>query len=350
MIIAGRNLTKLSVDDVTLYCKDGTKLVGQLTDGDGKALSGKALSVIINGQTLKRTTDSEGKFGVAINLDPGVYPVEVKFDGESYYEPATANATVTVKPTIVADDITLMYKNGTRFYVSLMKDGKPIAGELIYLNINGVIYTRTTNAEGSASIAINLDPNEYIVTTTRAATGEMKSNKILVKSLLVENNDVDMFYKNGTRYTVKVIKQDGTAAGAGEVVTFNINGVLYERKTNDQGIAGLNLNLEPGDYVITAMYEGCCVANNIKIKHVLHAEDLTKKYGTPDQFTVDVVDGQGNPLANANVTFNINGVFYNRLSNATGTAKLNINLMPGVYIITSSFNGENIANKVTVTR
>ena len=350
LIITGRNLTKLSVDDVTLYCKDGTKLVGQLTDGDGKALSGKALSVIINGQTLKRTTDSEGKFGVAINLDPGVYPVEVKFDGDSYYEPATANATVTVKHTIVGDDITLMYKNGTRFYVSLMKDGKPIAGELIYLNINGVIYTRTTNAEGSASIAINLDPKEYIVTTTRAATGEMKSNKILVKSLLVENNDVDMFYKNGTRYTVKVIKQDGTVAGAGEVVTFNINGVLYERKTNDQGIAGLNLNLEPGDYVITAMYEGCCVANNIKIKHVLHAEDLTKKYGTPTPFTVDVVDGQGNPLVNANVTFNINGVFYNRLSNATGTAKLNINLMPGVYIITSSFNGENIANKVTVTR
>ena len=44
-----------------------------------------------------------------------------------------------------------------------------------------------------------------------------------------------------------------------------------------------------------------------------------------------------------------NGVFYNRLSNATGTAKLNINLMAGVYIITSSFNGGNIANRVTVT-
>ena len=97
------------------------------------------------------------------------------------------------------------------------------------------------------------------------------------------------------------------------------------------------------------MYEGCAVANNIKVKHVLHAEDLTKKYGTADQFTVNVVDGQGKPLANATVIFNINGVFYDRVSNATGTAKLNINLMPGEYIITSSFNGENIANKVTVT-
>ncbi|MBE6505699.1 MAG: adhesin [Methanobrevibacter millerae] len=349
LILAPKNLTKLSVDDVTLYYKDGTNLIGQLTDDKGNALSGMLLSIIINGQTMKRTTDSEGKFGVPINLNPGVYPVEVKFEGNSQYEASSANATVTVKHTIVSDDIELMYKNGTRFYVSLMEDGKPIANERILLNINGVIYTRTTNAQGSTSIAINLEPNEYIVTTAREATGEMKSNKILVKSLLVENKDVDMFFKNGTRYTVKVIKQDGTVAGAGETVTFNINGVFYERTTNAEGIAGLNLNLEPNNYIITAMYEGCAVANNIKVKHVLHAEDLTKKYGTADQFTVNVVDGQGNPLANATVIFNINGVFYYRVSNATGTAKLNINLMPGQYIITSSFNGENIANKVTVT-
>ena len=349
LILTARNLTKLTVDDVTLYFKDGTKLMGQLTDDAAKALSDMTILITINGQTVKRTTDSEGKFGVAINLNPGVYPVEVKFEGNSQYDPSSANATVTVNHTIVSDDIVLMYKNGTRFYVSLMKDGKPIANEEIHLNINGVIYTRVTKDNGSASIAINLEPKEYIVTTERVSTGEKKSNKILVKSLLVENKDVDMFFRNGTRYTVKVIKQDGTVAGAGETVTFNINGVFYERKTNDEGIAGLNLNLEPNNYIITAMYEGCAVSNNIKIKHILHAEDLTKKYGTAAPFTVDVLDGQGNPLANANVTFNINGVFYYRVSNATGTAKLNINLMPGEYIITSSFNGENIANKVTVT-
>ena len=39
---------------------------------------------------------------------------------------------------------------------------------------------------------------------------------------------------------------------------------------------------------------------------------------------------------------------YNRTTNETGKAKLNINLMVGEYIITSSYNGANIANKVTV--
>ncbi|WP_296885544.1 hypothetical protein, partial [uncultured Methanobrevibacter sp.] len=59
--------------------------------------------------------------------------------------------------------------------------------------------------------------------------------------------------------------------------------------------------------------------------------------------------GEGNPLANTNVTFNINGVFYNRTTDSDGIAKLNIRLMPGEYIITSSYNECYISNKITVT-
>ena len=48
------------------------------------------------------------------------------------------------------------------------------------------------------------------------------------------------------------------------------------------------------------------------------------------------------------ITFNINGVFYTRTTNNQGITKLNINLQAGKYIITSSYNGLNVANTVTV--
>ena len=177
----------------------------------------------------------------------------------------------------------------------------------------------------------------------------MVANNINVLSKIAENHDLVKYYKNDSQYVVKIIGDDGNPVGENEKVTFNINGVNYERKANASGYAILSINLAPGDYVITASYDGCNVANNIVVLPVLSAEDLTKKYGTPTPFIVNLVDGQGAPLANATVNFNINGKFYNRTTNETGIAALNINLIAGEYIITSSYNGANIANKITVT-
>ena len=80
----------------------------------------------------------------------------------------------------------------------------------------------------------------------------------------------------------------------------------------------------------------------------MEASDLVMNYLDGSTFNVKVLDNVGNPLANANIQFNVNGVFYNRISDDGGVAHLNINLMSGEYIITSSYNGLNIANKITI--
>ena len=72
------------------------------------------------------------------------------------------------------------------------------------------------------------------------------------------------------------------------------------------------------------------------------------KYNDKSRFTATVLDEQGNILPDENVTFNINGVFYNRTSDSNGVASLNINLEPGEYIITSSWDDFKIANTIRV--
>jgi len=196
---------------------------------------------------------------------------------------------------------------------------------------------------------IAITSQKYLITTINPVNSEMHANNITVLPTIVDNRDITKYYRNGTQYSVKVLGADGKVVGNGEIVTFNINGVFYNRTTNETGHAKLNINLNPGEYIITAEYKGCKVSNKIKVKSILSAEDLTKKYGTPDQFKAKLVDGEGNPLANTNVTFNINGVFYNRTTDSDGIAKLNINLMQGKYIITSSYNECYISNKITVT-
>ncbi|WP_296885476.1 hypothetical protein [uncultured Methanobrevibacter sp.] len=106
--------------------------------------------------------------------------------------------------------------------------------------------------------------------------------------------------------------------------------------------------MQPGDYIITSEYKGCVASNNIKVLSILNATDINMKYRDGTQFKATLVDGQGKHYEGQSVTFNVNGVFYSRQTDSSGTAKLNINLMPGEYIITSSYNGSSIANKITI--
>ena len=116
------------------------------------------------------------------------------------------------------------------------------------------------------------------------------------------------------------------------------------------GTAKLNINLEPGEYIRTAIdpLTDLQMPYNITVLPVLIANDLEMHFKDDSTFNALALNGEGNPLANAKVTFNVNGVFYTRYANSSGIAKLNINLMAGEYIITSEFDEMRISNTITI--
>ena len=309
---------------------------------DDKGVADKTVSITLNGVTYNRTTDENGIASLGLNINVGNYTALVKVDGTQI------NATVTIKSTIAADDVIKMFRNDTQYYATFYdSEGNILPNTEVTFNINGVFYTRKTNDEGVAKLNINLNPGEYIITANNPVTGEMKSNNVTVLSRIV-SDDLVKYYRNASQFVVTVFGDDGNPVGAGENVTFNINGVFYTRQTNASGQAKLNINLNPGSYIITTVYKGCSQANDVEVLPVLYADDLVKTYGTSDQFKVLLVDGQGLPYPGQNITLNINGVLYNRVTGLDGYAKLNINLMPGQYIVTSSYGAAVVSNKVTV--
>ena len=335
----------ITAEDVTKYYGGPERFEVTITDGKGQPIANADLSITINGQKYDKTTDANGQTSIGINLNSGEYPVVVSYNG------TTVDAKVTILSTINGTDIVKVFRNATQYHATF-RDSKGNylkEGTSVRFNINGVMYDRQVDNKGSAQLNINLNPATYIITAMNPVTGEQAANTITVLSRITENRDITKYFRNGTQYTAKIIGDDGKAVGAGETVNFNINGVFYQRQTDADGIVQLNINLNPGDYIITAEYKGGMVSNNIKVLPVLTAKDLTKKYGSPDQFVATLVDGQGKAFANQKIEFNINGVFYYRTTDNAGQAKLNINLMAGQYIITSSYNGAYIANTVTVT-
>ena len=78
------------------------------------------------------------------------------------------------------------------------------------------------------------------------------NNIITVLPRFNETNDLTKYYRNASQYVIKLIGDDGKAAKANEIVTFNINGVFYNRTTDATGHVKLNINLQPAKYIITA--------------------------------------------------------------------------------------------------
>ena len=336
----------VSAPDVTKYFKGSERFVVTVTDNKGTYLSNKTVVIVINGVTYTKTTNVNGTTSIALGLNSGVYNVTVTVDNE------TSNAIVTILSTVNGTDVVKVYRNGTQYYATFRdSEGNYLKeGTVVKFNINGVMYERKiSGSEGLAKLNLNLGQGTYVLTAMNPVTRENAANNITIISRLIENSDITKYYKNATQYTVKVIGDDGNPVGAGETVTFNINGVMYNRQTNASGIAKLNLNLPAGDYIITGEYKNCKVSNKIKILPVLSAKDISMKYRDGSKFVATLVDGQGKPFAGQTVQFNVNGVFYNRVTDSSGQAKLNINLMAGKYIITSSYNGANIANTITIS-
>ena len=338
----------LYVDDVVMIYHDGTRLVAKLTDYQGKPIVNASVYFTINGKTYAKTTDDNGAASIGLNLDSKVYIATVSYNESEVYSKISKNVTVTINPTIISEDLVKMYQNDTRFYVKFTDStGKALDNTTVKFNINGVFYTKKIGKDGVADLGIMLRPGEYILTAYNSVTGEEKGFNITVKSLIVQS-DLTKYYLNASKFQATIYDKNGSLA-VGKNVTFNINGVFYTKTTDSNGVVSLAINLRPGEYIITTMYEGLAVGNNIVVLPTLVTSDLNMTYGDGSNFTAQALDGQGKPLANQNVTFNINGVFYNKVTDDNGVASLTIRLMSGKYIITSYWNDFQTGNTIIIS-
>ena len=338
----------LDVSDVEMFYHDGTRLIAKLTDFQGKPIVNATIYFSINGVTYAKTTDANGTASMGLNLDSNVYPVTVTYNGSAFYSKISKNITVTINSSIIADDLVKMYQNATKFYAKFMgSDGKVLANTQVRFNIHGVLYTKTTNNDGVADLGIMLRPGTYILTAYNPVTGEQQGFNITVKSLIVQN-DLTKYYMNASKFQATIYDKNGSLA-VNKNVTFNIHGVFYTRTTDENGVVSLGISLRPGEYVITTMYEGLDLGNTVTVLPTLVTHDLNMKYMDGSNFTAQTLDGQGNPLANQNVSFNVNGVFYHKVTDDNGFASLTIRLMSGKYIITSSWNDFQTGNNITIS-
>ena len=228
----------------------------------------------------------------------------------------------------------------------------------IQITINGITYLKYTDSYGIARLNINLlardDPYSvglyFAGNSVYSSVGGTFNMYVFQKDTLLTIISNTVHKGN----SLKIKLTDSTHIPiANKIVKITINGVTYEKVSNQQGIAQLNIKLNPNTYVASVAFEsqsGYKSASTIT-KNILVCENnnlkstlltpLNNVVNPEDYFKVKLADGvTGNPLSGKTISITINGVNYYRTTDNNGIAQISLRLLSKTYEITSNFNGD----------
>ena len=345
--INAKDIDNLTFINVTYWAENGLVNTDEVLPiyNEGAAGQNITLEIYKNDEIVYNVTKVTNQTGFTSfdysELNPGNYTYLIYHADNSYNTYINTTGNITVDDKIITNDLVKIYKNKDKFEAFIGK-----VNETVSFKINGITYNRTTDNNGIAKLSINLNPGNYTIET--AFKGTSVENNIEVLPTLIAQNLVK-YFRNESQFFISLIDGENNPV-ANVNITMNINGVFYNRTTNENGTTKLNINLNPGEYILTAIdpLTGLMMSYNITVLPVLTADDLNMTYLDGSQFKAKLIDNYGKPVPNADISFNINGVFYNRYTNSSGIACLNIRLMPGEYIITSQYENAITSNKITI--
>lgn len=266
---------------------------------------------------------------------------------------AINNENETDNNVLITEDTDMYYHDGSQFKAQVKKI---FTNENLTFDINGCHYNRMVDSEGYAGLNINLLPGEYkIVTTYHNCSNENTIRVKEVNTTLEGLNALNLTYKNGA-YSVTLKGGNGKLLNDLPII-FTINNKSYTRVTDENGIASLNINLNPGTYKISAIFNGAAfykasskitsTINVIDTNYHFKASNLKMEYKN-GRFNVTLLNEVNKPVNGERIEFIINGISYYKNTDINGVAGLNINLNIGKYPIQYKYRGVEESKTITV--
>ncbi len=239
--------------------------VRAINNSTREPLINETIVMNVNGQFLEVITDSEGYANFNIDLEVGEYLIYLYYDDGSMHI-QTDTLVVRDKYVLKTQDLSMGYHDGSKFVVHLTDyDDNPLTNKNIIFNVNGTNFTRTTDNNGYARLNINLPAGKYTITTTYESV--VKTNEITIFSesnLKLETSDLTKIYGANDQFIAHLTSFDNPLID--ETITFNMNGHEYNRQTDDNGYARLNIRLPAGEYTIITSYGELINTNTIIVE------------------------------------------------------------------------------------
>ncbi len=153
----------LKLVNYTNFVKNGDTYYLYLTTSDGKAVADKKLTIDFDGKTYAQTTDSAGRFGIAVKSTANKGSMKIKFNGDNYYNALSKSIKFYVENSISISigNAKLLTNGYLRVYLSGPKNS--IANKTVKISIGNKVFTKKTTDEGFVVIKPKLSAKTYTV-------------------------------------------------------------------------------------------------------------------------------------------------------------------------------------------
>ena len=229
---------------------------------------------------------------------------------------------------------------------------KKITIELV--DVNGEVGLLTIDVTENGVVAVSFagdDELQAAETSINFAATAVKTNPVITAS------DMTATAKVGKYYSITLKDSAGNKL-VGENVTFYFNGQSKTVKTDENGIAKLNINLAAkGSYPITISYLGndnnnaAVAVKNIKVNvqkttAVFKKATLKVKKAKKVKFTLK--DASGKAIKGKKITIKVNGKTFSAKTNSKGVASIKVKVTKkGKFTATAKFAGDNTYKGIT---
>lgn len=226
------------------------------------------------------------------------------------------------------------------------------------LGVNDVSYYEDNDGAIQASAG---DVEDVTSTQTESTVASEVSDDAVAASPAKVSTKLSVsdthYSKSATYFKVTLLDKNNKAISNGKI-TLKVNGVSYSGTSDKNGVASIKTaSLKIGSYTVSLSYAGdssyasSSLSKKVKVLSSVSGSDLNKNYGYVSAYKATFWKNT-DALANTKVSFTVNGKTYTRTTDKNGVAKLNINLAPGKYVITTTnpYSKEKLSNNIVVKK
>lgn len=344
---AGDSSYLASSGSVNLKLKMPTKIVGSnahivqgnaytvtLRDANNKLLPNKKVTVVFNGKTYGKFSNSKGIISLILNQTFGKsYGITYKFAGDDNYTASSKKVTVYIKtPTKFLHSGSFVCK-GNVYHITL-KDvkNKVLANKTITITYGTRSYTRTTNSNGIAGLKINSAKGSLYKFAYKfngdslygPSSGSMNLRTKLATHLTGSSSNII----KGNAYKVTLRDSDGKVIPK-QTIAFNFSGAIYSRTTDSNGIASLVINPSTCKvynlsyrFAGNSLYNGSSGKVSLAVKLRTNIQNSGNVAINNSSYVVTLKDSNAKPLANKVIVFTFNNKTYKNKTDSKGVASL----------------------------